>query len=77
MPNSALNSAASTINALGVTPSGGSSARNADDTTRSATAVVMASCDNDDADWNTATGISAVAHNAHRARGERRIATAL
>ena len=64
------------MSAFAVTPSGGSSARNADDTTRIATAVVIASCDSDDADWNTATGISAAADSAHFARGERRIANA-
>ncbi len=62
--------------AFGVTPSGGSSARSADDTTSTATAVVIASCDSDDADWNTATGISAAAASAHPPRGERRIANA-
>ena len=38
--------------------------------------MVIASCDSDDADWNTATGMSAAAQSAHFARGERRIANA-
>src|SRR3954470_14390086 len=76
MPRSALRSAASTISCRAVTRSGGSSARSADDTTSNATALVKASGDSDDADWNTATGINATAHSAHLPRGERRIANA-
>ena len=37
--------------------------------------MVSASCDTEDADWNTATGSKPTAHSAHLDRGARRIAS--
>src|SRR5436305_12243380 len=76
MAGGALRRVASDTRRVGVTRAGGSSARRAEETTRSATALVNASGDSDAADWNTATGINAVATSATRPRGERRIANA-
>src|SRR5215213_169749 len=74
-PRRTLRTSASNSSARVVVPSGGSSVRNADDTTSSVMAVVNASCEIDDALWNTATGTRPAAHNAHFERGERAMAT--
>src|SRR3954447_12988344 len=76
MPSTALSTSASTSNARVDVSAGGSSARNAEDATSSAIAVVKASCDTEGAAWNNATGSSPTAQNAHFERGVRAMATA-